>query len=104
MILLSFFTEHQNFFGLDDNIGPVAVSVKREKLSDGDSVGVRPDPATGALYQYRIIVRTSEVSHDDVIKWKHFPRDWPFVRGLRWIPRTKASDAELWCFLWSAPE
>ena len=22
----------------------------------------------------------------------------------RWIPRTKASDAELWCFLWSAPE
>ena len=23
--------------------------------------------------------------------------------GLRWIPRTKASDAELWCFLWSAP-
>ena len=24
--------------------------------------------------------------------------------GLRWIPHTKASDAELWCFLWSAPE
>ena len=22
--------------------------------------------------------------------------------GLRWIPRTKASDAELWYFLWSA--
>ena len=24
--------------------------------------------------------------------------------GPRWIPRTKASDAELWCFLCSAPE
>ena len=24
--------------------------------------------------------------------------------GHRWIPHTKASDAELWCFLWSAPE
>ena len=23
--------------------------------------------------------------------------------GCRWIPRTNASDAELWCFLWSAP-
>ena len=23
--------------------------------------------------------------------------------GHRWIPRTKACDAELWCFLWSAP-
>ena len=22
----------------------------------------------------------------------------------RWIPRTKSSDAELWCFLWSASE
>ena len=40
-------------------------------------------------------------SHDDVIKWKHIPRNWPFVRGIhrpRWIPHTKASDAELWCF------
>ena len=24
--------------------------------------------------------------------------------GHRWIPRTKASDAKLWCFLWFAPE
>ena len=38
-------------------------------------------------------------SHDDVIKWKHFPRYWPFVRGIH---RTKASDVEFWCFLWSA--
>ena len=40
-------------------------------------------------------------SHDDVIKWKHFPRYWPFVReipGHRWLPLTMASDAELWCF------
>ena len=22
------------------------------------------------------------LSHDDVIKWKHFPRYWPFVRGI----------------------
>ena len=29
---------------------------------------------------------TSECyDHDDVIKWKHFPRKWPFVRGIhRW--------------------
>ena len=45
------------------------------------------------------------LNHDDVIKWKHLPRYWPFVRGIhqsRWIPHTKASDAELWWFLWSA--
>ena len=43
------------------------------------------------------------VAHDDVIKWKHFPRNWPSVQGIhrsRWIPHTKTSDAELWCFLW----
>ena len=42
------------------------------------------------------------VVHDDVIKWKHFPRYWPFVRettGNRWVPLTKASDAELYYFL-----
>ena len=47
------------------------------------------------------------LTHDDVIKLKHFPRDWPFMRGIhrpRRIDRTKASDDGLWCFLWSAPE
>ena len=23
-------------------------------------------------------------AHDDVIKWKHFPCYWPFVRGIHW--------------------
>ena len=49
------------------------------------------------------VARQHTLRHDDVIKWRHFPRYWPFVRGIhRWIPLTKASDAELWCFLWSA--
>ena len=47
--------------------------------------------------------------HDDVIKWKPFPRYWPFVWGIHHrslvvVPFTNASDAELWCFLWSVPE
>ena len=25
-------------------------------------------------------------THDDVIKWKHFPRNWPFVRGIHRPP------------------
>ena len=24
--------------------------------------------------------------HDDVIKWKHFPHYWTFVRGIHWSP------------------
>ena len=28
------------------------------------------------------LVRRQQVFHDDVIKWKHFPLYWPFVRGI----------------------
>ena len=67
-------------------------------------------------YQYHVILHTYwkrmlsmmlksntiYFCHDDVIEWKHLPRYWSFVwefTGPRWIPLTKASDAELLCFL-----
>ena len=46
------------------------------------------------------------ITHDDVIKWKHFRVTGLLLEestGNRWIPLTKASEAELWFFL-SAPE
>ena len=49
------------------------------------------------------LVRCWLCRHDDVIKWKHFRRNWPFVRGIHrspWTLLTKARDAEFW----SAPE
>ena len=48
--------------------------------------------------------QTCNTNHGDVIKWKHFPCYWPSVRGVHWSLVKRASDAELWCFLWSAPE
>ena len=44
------------------------------------------------------------VFHDDVIKWKVFRVSGPLFgefTGHRSISRTKASDAELWWFVWS---
>ena len=32
------------------------------------------------------IVRCFDIYHDDVIKWKHFPRNWPFVRKIHRSP------------------
>uniref|UniRef100_A0A1A8S7G4 Signal-induced proliferation-associated 1 n=2 Tax=Nothobranchius rachovii TaxID=451742 RepID=A0A1A8S7G4_9TELE len=43
--------EHQNFFGNDDRLGPVAISFRREE-KEGSS---------GAQYNYRIIFRTTEM-------------------------------------------
>ncbi|KAM4014515.1 signal-induced proliferation-associated 1-like protein 1 isoform 4-T4 [Anomaloglossus baeobatrachus] len=45
--------EHWNYFGSDDNLGPVAVSIRREKLEDAKE--------NGPQYNYRIIFRTSEL-------------------------------------------
>ena len=33
-------------------------------------------------------------SHDDVIKWKHFPRYWPFVRGIHRSPMNPPHKAQ----------
>ena len=32
------------------------------------------------------LINKHHTSHDDVIKWKHFPRYWPFVRGIHRSP------------------
>ncbi len=58
-------TEHQNFIGIDENLGPVAISLKREKVSD-DLLGVygtvaNVGPVVSTKHQYRVLLRTSEV-------------------------------------------
>ena len=35
---------------------------------------------------YAIVALKKICHHDDVIKWKHFPRYWPFVRGIHRSP------------------
>ncbi|XP_060896641.1 signal-induced proliferation-associated 1-like protein 2 isoform X4 [Labrus mixtus] len=47
--------EHQNYFGFDDNLGPVAVSVRRERLDDGKE-------KEGMQFNYRVTFRTSQLT------------------------------------------
>lgn len=51
---LSPVTEHQNYFGIDENLGPVAVSIRREKVEDAKE-------KEGSQFNYRVAFRTSEV-------------------------------------------
>ena len=39
----------------------------------------------------RIQVFDQVFIHNDVIKWKCFSRNWPYVTGIRWIPLAKTS-------------
>ena len=53
-----------------------------------------PVELAGSVYMWSTYIRhiiiygslQSRLSHDDVIKWKHFPRYWPFVRGIHRSP------------------
>lgn len=49
-----YITEHQNYFGIDENLGPVAVSIRREKFEEGKE-------KDGSQFNHRIVFRTSEV-------------------------------------------
>ncbi|XP_054469898.1 signal-induced proliferation-associated 1-like protein 1 [Anoplopoma fimbria] len=46
--------DHWNYFGMDEALGPVAVSLRREKLEE--------DKEQGQQYNYRLIFRTSELT------------------------------------------
>ncbi|XP_062973683.1 signal-induced proliferation-associated 1-like protein 1 isoform X2 [Elgaria multicarinata webbii] len=46
--------EHWNYFGADENLGPVAVSIRREKPEEIKE--------NGSQYNYRLIFRTSELT------------------------------------------
>ena len=39
-----------------------------------------------ALSERSHLLNQAWPNHDDVIKWKHFPRYWPFVRGIHRSP------------------
>ncbi|XP_031822769.1 signal-induced proliferation-associated 1-like protein 2 isoform X1 [Sarcophilus harrisii] len=47
--------EHQNYFGIDENLGPVAVSIRREKLEETKE-------KEGSQFNYRVAFRTSELT------------------------------------------
>lgn len=48
-----YLTDHQNWFGMDEQLGPVAISIKRERIGYVDNSLMQ--------YQYRLVIRTSEL-------------------------------------------
>ncbi|XP_071486438.1 uncharacterized protein [Diadema antillarum] len=53
--------EHQNYFGKDDSLGPLAVSVRREKVEEQESPAENSKDSN-MRYRYRIVLRTSELT------------------------------------------
>ena len=57
---------------------PYIVSILKYDVIHVIKVRTQDQPANGLAVRLR--------QHDDVIKWKHFPRYWPFVRGIHRSP------------------
>ena len=47
-------------------------------------------------YSHQITTATFGAIYDDVIKWKHFPRNWSFVRGSHRSPVNSLHKGQ-WC-------
>ena len=67
---LFIFPDHENWFGSDDVLGPLAISVKRERVdlsNNGSSNDITSSAnhkevcVTPSRYMYRLIVRSTEV-------------------------------------------
>ena len=66
----------------------------KQQRNDGEfcSVPFRYQNDSSSCSQFNAYIITLNITdvlwssyqnlHDDVIKWKHFPRNWPFVRGI----------------------
>ena len=48
------------------------------------------------FYCKTLMISYSETWYDDVNKWKHFPRYWPFVRGIHRSP-VNCPHKDQWC-------
>ena len=94
----TFKSSHRNSFGVRAPADFIYMCpISNFQMSCGDSITWQDTERTApAMAAGRWDMWHWHPLHADVIKWKHFPRYW--------LSHTKASDAELWCFLWSAPE
>lgn len=52
---------HQNWFGMDDILGPVAVSIKKERVELRRGNTDASTPLSQLVWQYRLLIRTSEL-------------------------------------------
>ena len=51
---------------------------------------------SSSCFYIKLAVNLHSLKHDDVIKWKHLPRYWPFVRGIHQSPVNSTLKSQ-WC-------
>ena len=62
------------------------LGLKLNNVSKMGPRGFKVKPNSNDYNRQSAVISNHLTSHDDVIKWKHFPRYWPFVRGIHRLP------------------
>ena len=68
--------------------------IPRKSMDTGNSATTMPNQSKSSSlelcrwpeYAIHWVMHVVAHNHDDVIKWKYFPRYWPFVWGIQWLP------------------
>ena len=71
----------------------------RSWLEPWGRTGDKPLSELISLLTHIWVTWLCKITHDDVIKWKHFLRNWPFVRGINWSPVNSPHKGQ-WCRAW----
>ena len=79
-------TDRQNFELALVGTAPSGNSMDINYRYSAPYEAVVSDIDTSVPVTARMNVTGKSQQHDDVIKWKHFPRYWPFVRGIHRSP------------------
>ena len=83
---------HKKFYGLDKDTHQITKPCKYHPLKTCNNDGITLEKflaseASAMLGCPKLEFRAPVGAlHDDVIKWKHFPRNWPFVRRIHRSP------------------
>ena len=64
--------------------------------NEGDADNCHDDACRHSLIRNLRKKQNVQFYHDDVIKWKHFPHYWPFVRGIHRSPVNSPHKGQ-WC-------
>ena len=77
-------TKHQSssLLALCEGNSTVTGGFSSQMASNADIVSMGSWGLTPHINYFSSSSSHDSTRHDDVIKWKHFPRYWPFVRGI----------------------
>ena len=84
VIVMALYSFNISLFVPSGPTGNMTVLNKVQQVPKAGTGNYMSQNTVGCNYLSLLLITASSIQiHDDVIKWKHFSRYWPFVRGIQ---------------------